>query len=168
MSEIAIKRIEAEKQNKTGNLDLRGLGLTTLPEELQALHWLKELKLNHNDIQDIQPLSKITNLQSLNLDRNDIHDLYPLETLTQLRSLDLDSNQIKNLQPLNKLTRLDSLSVYNNLIQDITPLDKFSRLLGGHRRNHTLPHLKTSGRHHTLQRHGSCPKGDGQTRFQNR
>ena len=49
MSNLALQRIEKEKQERTGRLDLSALGLTleTIPPELWELDHLEELNLGN-------------------------------------------------------------------------------------------------------------------------
>ncbi len=126
--EEALRRIEKEKKDKTGSLDLSRLGLEKTPEEIRELVWLKELKLYNNNISDITPLEKLVNLTMLNLGGNKISDITPLEKLVNLTVLNLWSNQISDITPLEKLVNLTELNLSFNQISDITPLEKLVNL----------------------------------------
>ena len=53
-----------------------------------------------NNINDLTPLSSLTELQALFAGDNAIGNVAPLEGLTQLFNLDLRNNQIVDIQPL--------------------------------------------------------------------
>ena len=126
--QIALDRVEKEREEQTGKLDLSQLHLTEIPEEVSDLKHLKTLNLSRNGILDIQPLKKLTNLQELNLHRNQIEDLRPLELLTSLEFLDLNYNQIADLTPLQRLDGLLFLNLNYNRIVTIQPLEKLKKL----------------------------------------
>lgn len=58
------------------------------------------LALGQNQIDDISPLSKLTNLTDLKLQGTQISDISALSSLTNLSFLNLDNNQISDIQPL--------------------------------------------------------------------
>jgi internalin A len=91
-------------------------------------HETTVLWLQGNQITDLTPLSKLTNLQHLDLDNNQITDLTPLSGLTNLQILDLSNNQITDLTPLSKLTNLQNLYLSRNQINDLTPLNDLTEL----------------------------------------
>ena len=73
-------------------------------------------------IEDISPLSPLTNLESLNLANNDLRDIRPLSKLVKLKNLDLSVNYVDDLTPLAGLKSLQSLYVDGNLISTLSPL----------------------------------------------
>jgi len=75
-----------------------------------------ELSLSSNEIQDITPLSKLTQLEKLSLDYNQIRDVTPLTKLTNLKYLYLAHNQIENAAPLMKMKYLEELRTEGNPI----------------------------------------------------
>jgi len=95
---------------------------------LSKLTELNELYLNVNQISDITPLSKLINLQHLELGCNEIADITPLSKLIKLQRLNLNDNKIKDTTPLSKLTKLQWLYLDNNKIANITPLSKLTKL----------------------------------------
>ena len=95
---------------------------------LSELTQLKSLWLHGNNIQDITPLAKLTQLTDLSLSHNRIQDLTPLAYLTCLEELDLSNNQIQDLISLAGLTRLEKLWLSINKIQNIKPLAGLTRL----------------------------------------
>ena len=117
----ARRRIRAEKEQKTGKLDLSGLGLTELPAEIGELGHLKELHigatrapetgmvLEMNVIADLSPLSRRCDLQALNCSDTDVADLAPLANLQSLQSLSCSSTQVADLAPLLHIENLGQL-----------------------------------------------------------
>lgn len=89
---------------------------------------LRHLDLKHSQLNDITPLSALTQLEWLNLDDNNISDLSPLTTLTKLHTLRLKSNAISNIEALSKLPNLQWLWLSYNRISDVRPLENLIEL----------------------------------------
>ena len=102
-------------------VDLSGLGLSNLPEEIGQLAELKRLNLSNNALSDdaLQPLSGLQQLEILRLRRNKIAGggLAALSELPALSSLDLGFNQIgENTSVLARLQKLATLFLDSNQI----------------------------------------------------
>jgi internalin A len=137
---IARERIAKEARQRTGTLDLAGLGLEEIPKEAAALAHLRELDLGwpdgnkvvdasgkswdtrRNRLADLAPLVRLTALQSLVCSSTRVADLAPLARLTALRSLACSSTQVADLAPLASLTSLQSLDCYDTQVADLAPL----------------------------------------------
>ena len=122
MSELALKLIAKEKEEKTGSLDLGNCGLRELPQELFELTHLERLVIAdwHNDykiakriessnegpinlFQDIPAqITLLTNLKVLIIANNcskwDIEAIPSLEDLSQLQTLILSGSEISNIR----------------------------------------------------------------------
>lgn len=84
---------------------------------------LRSLELPANaHIKSLQGLEYALNLTSLSVQSNQIEDLTPLSRLTQLETLNLYGNRISDLSPLVSLTELKRLYVSRNSIADLSPL----------------------------------------------
>lgn len=93
MSPEVQRRINKEKKEKTGTLDLRNMGLMTIPIELSELTHLVELDLSANKISKIENLESLTGLNSLYLGT-----LYTKERLELIiECLTLRFETIKNI-----------------------------------------------------------------------
>ena len=78
-----------------------------------ALSWLD---LRNNQVSELHPLSKLSQLTKLFLSRNNIADIHPLAGLHKLQWLRLDSNNITNIDSLASMKNLVTASVTNNSI----------------------------------------------------
>jgi len=129
----ALRRIEEAERSGATNLDLHGLGLSEIPENLSKLTNLKRLVLEGNQIATLpENLSKLTNLRVLHLSDNQIATLpESLSKLTNLQYLSLWSNQIATLpESLSKLTNLQYFHLSNNQIDTLPEsLSKLTNLL---------------------------------------
>jgi small GTP-binding protein len=128
MSQEALERINKEKQERTGTLDLHSTRLIAIPEEVKDMIWLTKLGLDYNLIKDIHFIEKLTNLKTLDLSSNQISDIHFLRNLTGLQSLFLSSNLIKDIRILEKLSKLHSLHLNSNQISNIRFLERLTNL----------------------------------------
>jgi internalin A len=114
---VAEARIQKELREKTGHLDLFGLGLTSLPESLEKLTSLQTLELFDNQITSLpESLEKLTSLQTLLVWNNKLTSLpESLGKLTSLQTLDLTENQLTNLPVgIRELRGLTHLFLHDN------------------------------------------------------
>ncbi|CAL6102880.1 leucine-rich_repeat protein [Hexamita inflata] len=85
---------------------------------LSDLHQLRTLSLINCQISKI-PNIPVLSLENLYISNNNIDDLSPIAKLTNLIKLDASANQILNLQSISKLINLTHLQVRNNNISDV-------------------------------------------------
>ncbi len=83
---------------------------------------IDELRLSHNHIIELAPLTNKVNLQVLDLSNNKIVKVDTLSGLPALVSLEISSNKIINIVPLAALPRLNSLQANRNLIRVVPDL----------------------------------------------
>lgn len=98
------------------SLDLKGLGLTSLPEHFGNLHQLKELDLSNNTLGELpRSAENLKKLEVLNLENNAMLEFPPViggmkalrvlslaqNILTSLGSISRYSDQFRNLEVLN-------------------------------------------------------------------
>lgn len=87
------------------------------------------LELGTNYIDNIEPLSNLTNLsQFLGLDKNKISDISPLSALVNLTEIDLRDNLVSDLIPLKPLSSLEKIKLDRNHIIDVTSLEHLDSL----------------------------------------
>lgn len=150
--EEALARIRREAEEQTGRLDLRGLKLDELPEEMfalthlqglflgwdhkvegsvqitdgesrfQAFVGLKQLEVRGCDLNDLAFVKALTQLQMLHCSFTLVNNLAPLSGLTQLRELDCSDTSVSDLAPLHNLTQLRVLYCSYTSVSDLAPL----------------------------------------------
>lgn len=143
----ALRRIQENEQTKSKILDLSGLGLTELPDELWDCVWVEELGLGKRywsiDTESwsyahdrgsnyfFQLPFAIANLQQLKvllLDETNISSLLTLSTLRKLQTLKLDGCQIQSLDGLKDLPKLEILSINGGKVLNLTVLSRLFSL----------------------------------------
>ena len=141
--EIALERIGKVASTEATRLDLSGMGLVVIPDELWELTNLTFLDLSHNHIAFLsEDIGSLVNLTSLNLAYNYINRLpNTLWQLAHLVSLDLHRNELSEISAnfcrLNNLTilnlfgnQLDNLPVEFKQLKKLAALDlSFNRFL---------------------------------------
>ena len=112
-----------------GNQDISNELLAAMVESGEIPENVKRLNLALNQITDITPLSRLTNLTELDLWGNEIVDLSPLSNLTSLTELILVGGRFEDISPLRNLTSLTTLilgsSHFNgdiSILRDLTNL----------------------------------------------
>ena len=93
--------------------DLTGL------EQAEKLTWLS---LRHNAVNNLHPVSALSNLVELDVFQNAIQDISPLATLQQLNILDASHNAIEDIQTLGLITSLEEVILDDNTISDAAVL----------------------------------------------
>lgn len=92
-------------------------------EQLHQIINMQELDLSGNTfLQNLMPVSRLTNLRSLNIANTEINFLQPLQSLSNIETLDIQHTYIKSIEPLKEMTNLRQLNISNTLIDDLTPL----------------------------------------------
>ncbi len=104
------------------------LDKNTISPELQAclenLPNLEQLDLSSSEIDNLAPLSKLTNLKILIVSQS-TSDVSSLAGLTNLEELDLAGTQVSDLAPLKELKKLKFL-----YLQDLGKIDSLTPLTG--------------------------------------
>ena len=92
-------------------------------EQLHEIINLQELDLSGNTfLQNLMPVSRLTNLRSLNISNTEIGFLQPIQNLANLESLDISHTYIKSIEPLKEMANLKQLNISSTPIADLTPL----------------------------------------------
>lgn len=92
-------------------------------EQLHQIINLQELDLSGNTyMQNLMPVSRLTNLRSLNIAYTEIGFLQPIQGLANLESLNIEHTYISDLTPLHDMGSLRYLNIKNTPVADLTPL----------------------------------------------
>ena len=109
---------------RTGELDLRGRRLTSLPPEIGELADLKMIQLAGNRLTRLPPeIGALTNLRQLNVDDNQLTALPPeIGQLANLDTLWASGNQLASLPPvIGELANLRKLWMSHNRLTSLPP-----------------------------------------------
>ncbi len=85
-------------------------------ESISKMSNLIELEISDSEIKDISSLSQLGNLQVLNLEENYISDISPLSTLTNLHEINLGANEIFDVRPVEELGKRISIDIQRQKI----------------------------------------------------
>ena len=92
-------------------------------EQLHQIINMQELDLSGNTfMQNLMPVSRLTNLRSLNIANTEINFLQPIQGLTNLESLNIEHTYIGDLRPLQDMTSLRFLNIMNTPVSDLSAL----------------------------------------------
>ena len=94
-------------------------------EQLHQIINMQELDLSGNTfLQNLMPVSRLTNLKSLDISNTEIGFLQPIQGLANLESLNIAHTYINSIEPLKEMTNLRQLDISNTPVADLTPLAK--------------------------------------------
>jgi len=92
-------------------------------EQLHQIINLQELDISGNTyMQNLMPVSRLTNLRSLNIANTEIGFLQPIQGLANLESLDISHTYISDLKPLQDMVNLKYLNIMNTPVNDLSAL----------------------------------------------
>ncbi len=105
------------------------LSATPSTEELHQIINMKELDLSDNEyMQDLIPVSRLTNLESLNIANTEITNLEPLRGMSNLQNINLEKTFVNSLSPLENMSSLKSLDIVETQISDLSALTEDSNI----------------------------------------
>lgn len=92
-------------------------------EQLHEVINMTELDLSGNPyLQDLLPVSRLTNLVNLNISNTEITHLLPLAGMTNLEYINLEHTFVESLKSLSGMNRLKELNISNTPVSDLEPL----------------------------------------------
>ena len=98
-------------------------------EQLHEVINMTELDLSNNPyVQNLIPVSRLTNLVNLDISNTEITHLEPLKGMTNLEHINLENTYVNNLEPLAQMNRLKVLNINNTPIHEIACLGANSHL----------------------------------------
>ena len=99
------------------------VGKEPTTEQLHQIINLQELDLSGNGfLQNLMPVSRLTNLRSLNIANTEISYLQPIQGLSNLESLNIEHTYINDLKPLQDMPSLRYLNIMNTPVNDLSAL----------------------------------------------
>ncbi len=101
-------------------------------EVFKALNQILEISdLNlsgNNDVDNLEPISRLSNLRTLDVSFTQIQDIYPVRNLTKLHTLNCSNSFITSVDPLIYSMELAILNLSNSSIYEIASLSNLSHL----------------------------------------
>lgn len=92
-------------------------------EQLHEVINMTDLDLSGSDyLQNLLPVSRLTNLVNLNISNTEINRLDPLYGMTNIENINLENTHVSDLKPLSTMSNLKTLNINNTPIEDLTPL----------------------------------------------
>lgn len=92
-------------------------------EQLHQVINMQQLELAENPyIQNLAPVSRLTNLKTLDISHTEINNLYAIQNLANIEVLDISGTHINSLEPLKEMRNLKRLCLIDTPITDLTPL----------------------------------------------
>lgn len=89
-------------------------------EQLHEVINLTELDISGNEyIQNLLPISRLTNLVNLNISNTDISQIEALYGMTRLESIQMENTYVSNLMPLANMSQLKTLNINNTPVTKI-------------------------------------------------
>lgn len=97
-------------------------------EELHAIINVRNLKVERF-IQDVAPVSRLTNLETLDLSDSKIDDLSPLYGLHNLKSLDISGTMVSDISALSNCKNLKFLNIEGTKVKSLQPLYEIKSMM---------------------------------------
>ena len=92
-------------------------------EQLHQIINMQELDLSGNTfMQNLMPVSRLTNLRSLNISNTEINFLQPIQGLANLETLNISHTYTSDLKPLQDMGNLKYLNIMNTPVNDLSAL----------------------------------------------
>ena len=92
-------------------------------EQLHEVINMTDLDLSGSDyLQNLIPVSRLTNLVNLNISNTEINRLDPLYGMTNIENINLENTYVSDLAPLSTMSSLKVLNISNTPVDDLTPL----------------------------------------------
>jgi Leucine-rich repeat (LRR) protein len=112
--------------NDSSQLVLKKKVIATLNKILE----IRDLNLSNNsEIQNLEPISKLSNLRTLDISNTQITNIYPIRNLTRLHSLNCSNSPISSVDPLVYSMELAILNLSNTPISSIESLRNLNKLV---------------------------------------
>lgn len=95
---------------------------------IEQISNLRVISLNQNQIQNTEPLSKLSRLVSLDISANNLKSLVGIDELSELYWLNASNNQLADAEVLQDLKKLKRLYIRNNQLQSLAFVSNLASL----------------------------------------
>lgn len=112
---------------KTILKDQANTSINPTKEELHSIINIRNLKVGHY-MQDVAPISRLTNLEYLDLSDSKIDDISPLYGLHNLKSLNISNTKVADITPLASNRNLRELNIENTMVKSLEALYEIKNL----------------------------------------
>ncbi|WP_439480042.1 COR domain-containing protein [Chryseobacterium aquaticum] len=114
--EIASERIRLAKEQKSFYLDLSGLGLSKIPEDISEMNYLMEIDLSFNFFSELpEMITKMVNLHTINISNNYVSKIdFIFGNYYSLSRLDISNNYLYDIPESLSLLNSDIEIKFNN------------------------------------------------------
>ena len=110
------------------SLLLQQNGITKFPNSFKSLKYLRELRVDRNQLSTIENLNSCTSLRILDISFNNLDSLSGLSGLQSLRELRANNNKIESLLTLKSLPSIRELQVSHNKLVNLDGLQHLPTL----------------------------------------
>lgn len=107
---------------KLHNLDLSHFLTIDDLEPLTKLTELRSLNLSGTHASDLSPIRNLNFLETLNISKCPVQTLAPLVFMQNIKDLDVSSTNVKDLSPIMNFKLLERLNISGSKVDSITPL----------------------------------------------
>ncbi|MBN1974207.1 MAG: hypothetical protein JW787_11245 [Sedimentisphaerales bacterium] len=101
-----------------------------IPGWVKSLEKLGIINFNKLFLIELNPVSKLTNIESIQIYGTQFKNIKPFSNLHNLKELVMVSTQVSNIKPLSDLTKMENLTISDTLVSDIKPLKNLKNLRG--------------------------------------
>ena len=110
------------------SLLLQQNGITKFPISFKSLKYLRELRVDRNQLSSIENLNSCSSLRILDVSFNNLDSLSGLSGLQSLRELRANNNNIESLQTLKSLPSIRELQISHNKLVNLDGLQQLPTL----------------------------------------
>ncbi|SFE59213.1 leucine-rich repeat domain-containing protein [Thermoflexibacter ruber] len=97
-------------------------------EPLNRLTNLKEVNLSNTSVSNLLPLRNLSNLEILNCSNTQANSLEALKYSLNVREIYCNNSQISDLEPLRSLQKIEKLYISNTPVSDLSPISGIASL----------------------------------------
>ena len=101
-------------------------GLTTIPTEPYPQTSVITLRIDNNQLTNVDGLSNLTSVNNLDLHNNQLTNVDGLRNLTSVEFIHLYENQLTNVDRLSNLTSVKDLNLHNNQLTNVNGLSNLT------------------------------------------